>query len=111
MSRPFAPLMVWRDWIDQAADDPRHELAFHAQLSNYSRELRQEGGSVTTAWPGAGPLRPPLPFGPPSRRLRTNAGYVRIKQPNTEQADRRWDRKIGWDELPSQPWPRGYLMR
>jgi len=27
-------LVVWRDWIDQAADDPRHELAFHAQLSD-----------------------------------------------------------------------------
>jgi hypothetical protein len=40
-------LVVWRDWIDQAAEDPRHELAFHAQLSDYSRELRQEGGGVT----------------------------------------------------------------
>ncbi len=49
-------LVVWRDWIDQAADDPRHELAFHAQLSDYSRELRQEGGGVTRAWtPGAPP--------------------------------------------------------
>jgi hypothetical protein len=47
-------LVVWRDWIDQAADDPRHELAFHAQLSDYSRGLRQEGGGVTRAWiPGA----------------------------------------------------------
>jgi hypothetical protein len=43
-------LVVWRDWIDQAADDPRHELAFHAQLSDYGRELRQEGGGVTRAW-------------------------------------------------------------
>lgn len=25
-------LVVWRDWIDQVADDPRHELAFHVQL-------------------------------------------------------------------------------
>ena len=49
-------LVVWRDWIDEAADDPRHELAFHAQLSDYSRELRQEGGGVTRAWkPGAPP--------------------------------------------------------
>jgi hypothetical protein len=47
-------LVVWRDWIDQVAEDPRHELAFHAQLSDYSRELRQEGGGVTRAWqPGA----------------------------------------------------------
>lgn len=49
-------LVVWRDWIDQVAEDPRHELAFHAQLSDYSRELRQEGGGVTRAWqPGAAP--------------------------------------------------------
>jgi hypothetical protein len=49
-------LVVWRDWIDQAADDPRHELAFHVQLADYSRELRQEGGGVTRAWkPGAPP--------------------------------------------------------
>jgi hypothetical protein len=49
-------LVVWRDWIDQVAEDPRHELAFHAQLSDYSRELRQEGGGVTRAWvPGAPP--------------------------------------------------------
>ncbi len=49
-------LVVWRDWIDQVAEDPRHELAFHAQPSDYSRELRQEGGGVTRAWqPGAPP--------------------------------------------------------
>jgi hypothetical protein len=49
-------LVVWRDWIDAAANDPRHELAFHAQLSDYSRELRQEGGGVTRTWkPGAPP--------------------------------------------------------
>ena len=49
-------LVVWRDWIDQAADDPRHELAFHTQLGDYSHQLRQEGGGVTRAWrPGAPP--------------------------------------------------------
>jgi hypothetical protein len=49
-------LVVWRDWIDFAADDPRHELAFQAQLADYGRELRQEGGGVTRAWkPGAAP--------------------------------------------------------
>jgi hypothetical protein len=48
--------VVWRDWIDTAADDPRHELAFHAQLADYGRELRQEGGGVDRAWkPGAPP--------------------------------------------------------
>jgi hypothetical protein len=52
----LAALVVWRDWIDVAADDPRHELAFQAQLADYSRELRQEGGGVTRAWkPGAPP--------------------------------------------------------
>lgn len=49
-------LIVWRDWIDVAAEDPRHELAFQAQLTDFSQQLRQEGGSVTTAWkPGAAP--------------------------------------------------------
>jgi hypothetical protein len=49
-------LVVWRDWIDQVADDPRDELVFHAQLEDYSRALRQEGGSVSAAWqPGAPP--------------------------------------------------------
>ena len=52
----LAALVVWRDWIDVAADDPRHELAFQAQLIDYSYQLRQEGGGVTTAWkPGALP--------------------------------------------------------
>ena len=50
-------LVVWRDWIDVAADDPRHELAFQAQLADYGQVLRQEGGSVTSAWkPGAPPM-------------------------------------------------------
>jgi hypothetical protein len=49
-------LVVWRDWIDLAADDPRHELAFQGQLADYAHALRQEGGSVTSAWkPGAAP--------------------------------------------------------
>jgi hypothetical protein len=48
-------LVVWRDWIDTAADDPRHELAFQAQLIDYSRELRQEGGGVTRAWKPSAP--------------------------------------------------------
>src|ERR1700733_5627516 len=49
-------LVVWRDWIDVAANDPRHELAFQAQLTDLSLQLRQEGGGVTTAWkPGAAP--------------------------------------------------------
>jgi hypothetical protein len=52
----LAALVVWRDWIDVAADDPRHELAFQAQLADYSHQLRQEGGGVTRVWkPGAAP--------------------------------------------------------
>jgi hypothetical protein len=43
-------LAVWRDWIDQAADDPREELVFHSQLEEYGRTLRQEGGGVSAAW-------------------------------------------------------------
>jgi hypothetical protein len=49
-------LVIWRDWIDRWATDPRDELTFHAQLSDYGRELRQESGSVSSAWtPGAPP--------------------------------------------------------
>jgi hypothetical protein len=49
-------LVVWRDWIDVAAEDPRHELSLQAQLADYSQQFRQEGGSVTTAWqPAAAP--------------------------------------------------------
>jgi hypothetical protein len=43
-------LVVWRSWIDQAGEDPRDELVFHAQLEDYSRALRQEGGGVSAAW-------------------------------------------------------------
>jgi hypothetical protein len=49
-------LVICRDWIDQEADDPRYELAFQAQLADYRRELRQEGGGVARAWrPGRAP--------------------------------------------------------
>jgi hypothetical protein len=49
-------LVVWRDWIDVAADDPRFELAFQAQLADYGHALHQAGGSLTSAWmPGAPP--------------------------------------------------------
>jgi hypothetical protein len=48
--------VVWRDWIDTTADDPRHELAFHHQLTDYARELHQEGGSIERTWkPGPPP--------------------------------------------------------
>jgi hypothetical protein len=47
---------VWRQWIDDAGRDPREELAFQVQLSDYGLALRQEGGGVTRAWkPGPAP--------------------------------------------------------
>jgi hypothetical protein len=53
----LSALAVWRQWIDDAGDDPREELAFQVQLANYGHALRQEGGSVTRAWqPGAPPV-------------------------------------------------------
>jgi hypothetical protein len=49
-------LAVWRTEIDDAGADPREELAFQTQLSDYAHALRQEGGGVTKAWsPGAPP--------------------------------------------------------
>ena len=49
-------LAVWRAEIDDAGEDPREELAFQTQLSDYSQMLRQQGGGVTRAWkPGAPP--------------------------------------------------------
>jgi hypothetical protein len=52
----LSALAVWRHWIDDAARDPREELAFQAQLANYGHALRQEGGSIIDTWqPGAPP--------------------------------------------------------
>jgi hypothetical protein len=49
-------LAVWRAEIDDAGEDPREELAFQTQLSDYALTLRQQGGGVTKAWkPGAPP--------------------------------------------------------
>ncbi len=49
-------LAVWRTEIDDAGADPREELAFQTQLSDYAHALRQEGRGVTKAWsPGAPP--------------------------------------------------------
>jgi hypothetical protein len=50
-------LAIWRAEIDDSGQDPREELAFQAQLADYSHTLRQEGGGVTKAWkPGARPV-------------------------------------------------------
>jgi len=49
-------LVVGRQLIDDACRDPREELAFQVNLSDYGHILRQEGGGVTRAWkPGAPP--------------------------------------------------------
>lgn len=49
-------LVVWREWIDWSGQDPREELAFHIQLSDYARTLHQEPGGITSAWePGPPP--------------------------------------------------------
>jgi len=49
-------LATWRTEIDDTGQDPREELAFHAQLADYAHVLRGEGGGVTRAWqPGAPP--------------------------------------------------------
>jgi hypothetical protein len=49
-------LAVWRGEIDDAGEDPREELAFHAQLAELAIRLRQQGGGVSKAWkPGAPP--------------------------------------------------------
>lgn len=49
-------LAVWRQEIDDAADSPREELAFHRELAEYSLTLRQQAGGVAKSWkPGAPP--------------------------------------------------------
>jgi hypothetical protein len=49
-------LAIWRAEIDESGQDPREELAFQAQLADYSHILRREGGGVAKAWrPGAPP--------------------------------------------------------
>jgi hypothetical protein len=48
-------LAVWRAEIDDMGQDPREELAFQAQLADYSQMLRQEGGGVTKAWKAGAP--------------------------------------------------------
>jgi hypothetical protein len=40
-------LAIWRAELDDAGIDPRDELAFQTQLSDYSHTLDKEGGGVT----------------------------------------------------------------
>jgi len=49
-------LTVWRAEIDEMGRDPREELAFHHQLTDFAHMLRQQGGGVAKTWkPGAPP--------------------------------------------------------
>ena len=49
-------LAVWRAELDDQGQDPREELAFQNQLTDYAQHLRQQGGGVTNQWkPGAPP--------------------------------------------------------
>ncbi len=49
-------LAVWRAELDESGPDPRDELAFKNQLTDYSQLLRQQSGGTTKQWkPGATP--------------------------------------------------------
>ena len=47
-------LAVWRGELDEGPHDPREEIAFHHQISDYGRTLSQQGGGVTKAWKPGG---------------------------------------------------------
>ena len=52
----LSALATWRAEIDDTGIDPRDELAFQTQLTDYSQTLKQESAGVTKAWkPGAPP--------------------------------------------------------
>jgi hypothetical protein len=52
----LSALAAWRAELDDGGQDPREELAFQAQLTDYSQLLRQKSGGVTKTWkPGAPP--------------------------------------------------------
>ena len=49
-------LASWRAELDEKAQDPREEIAFHAQLADYTHRLQKESTGITTTWkPGAPP--------------------------------------------------------
>ena len=53
----LSALATWRQWIDDSGRHPREELAFQAQLADYSHILQQERGSTLDEWqPGAPPI-------------------------------------------------------
>ena len=52
----LSALATWRAELDDTGQDPREELAFQNQLTDYANLLHQQGGGVTKEWkPGAPP--------------------------------------------------------
>lgn len=52
----LSALATWRAELDDTGQDPRDELAFQNQLTDYAQHLRQQSGGVTKTWtPGAPP--------------------------------------------------------
>jgi hypothetical protein len=49
-------LASWRTELDEKAQDPREEIAFHSQLADYAHRLQKESTGITATWkPGAPP--------------------------------------------------------
>lgn len=49
-------LVVWRDFLDDTGSDPREELDYQLNISEFGRRLAQQGGGIMKAWtPGAPP--------------------------------------------------------
>jgi hypothetical protein len=43
-------LATWRQEIDDTSNDPRDELSYQHQLTDYSNTLKQQGTDITTTW-------------------------------------------------------------
>lgn len=49
-------LATWRAEIDDNGPDPREEITFLSQLTDYANQLRQQSGGIAKTWkPGAPP--------------------------------------------------------
>jgi hypothetical protein len=57
-------LATWRAELDDHGQDPREELAFQHQLTDYSQHLRQRNAGTTKTWK-PGPTPPE--WAPPTR--------------------------------------------
>jgi hypothetical protein len=52
----LAALTTWRAELDETRKDPRDEIAFQTQLTDYAQHLHQQPGGVTKTWkPGPTP--------------------------------------------------------